>query len=334
MLARRMPYPAAPSALGFSCNPREREEIDLLTSRFETWRAMHEDRDVLSKRSPAGTARVRWGWVGLRAAVILVVAAVALGIVAHFRTIPEEVASIDGCYSPAPRLSLLMIGNSFTQENDLGRMVADVLCRSGLATNVHIDELTRGGAALAQWDNAGTKARIAKHDAVVLQDQSQIPGLDPANASYRASLKAVRDLTSSATAANARVVLFETWGYRTGEQSEDGFTSTFDDMQEGLIEGYAAYLAEAKAVPHADSVAVAHVGTAWERVNDEFPSDFDQLYASDGQHPSKAGSYLAALVLAVTVARTELPTFVWSPPDLSLTIASHLQTAVREGGSN
>jgi hypothetical protein len=75
-----------------------------------------------------------------------------------------------------------------------------------------------------------------------------------------------------------------TWGYRDGDpQNRPG--DTYAAMQARLEQGYREVARELDA-------AVVPLGEAWRIAHQRAPAL--DLWASDGRHPSRAGTYLAA----------------------------------------
>jgi hypothetical protein len=101
---------------------------------------------------------------------------------------------------------------------------------------------------------------------------------------------------------------------------------SYEAMQRRIIAGYARYLASIRSGPARDATT-APVGRAWEWVHMHDRSLFGSLYQPDGSHPSLAGSYLAALVLARTVSRHALPERPWKPDGVSAADAGELVAA-------
>ena len=264
-------------------------------------------------------------------AAVVALAVVSLVIVAELAWIAHPKAAsrlAAGCRSAAPHLSVLMIGNSYTAQNDLPSMLATLVCKSSIATNIHVDELTTGGGSMHEWVRVGATKLLAGHDVVVLQEQSQTPGFDVNTAEYQASLAAVNDLAAAATAAHVHVVLFQTWAHQAGDPMNPGVYPTYDAMQTRIIQGYGRYLASIRTGPAPDA-DVAPVGQAWAWASIHNPSLFATLYDTDGSHPSTAGTYLAALVLARTISGHDLPAHLWHPRELSDIQVSALQAAAR-----
>lgn len=126
-------------------------------------------------------------------------------------------------------------------------------------------------------------------DFVVLQENSRVPSLPRAH--LPEFVPAARTLHARIRASGARTVLFMTWGY------ENGDSANYDDdsyaaMQSRLADGYrdAAAQLPAQVVP---------VGLAWAEALRREPGL--DLWARDGMHPSRLGSYLAACVFYRTL---------------------------------
>jgi hypothetical protein len=193
---------------------------------------------------------------------------------------------LGGCGGAAgPSAHVLFIGNSYTSENDLPRLFADLSQAGGHP--VAVEAVTVGGATLAQHlGGPDAPGRIAaRHwEAVVLQEQSVLPALRGQRAA--AMYPAARGLVKLARDAGARPVLLLTWGRRKG-MPEAGFGS-FAAMQDALTAGYLAIADELGAT-------VAPAGEAWRGAVGRRPDL--ALWQADGSHPSLAGSYLTACVL-------------------------------------
>jgi hypothetical protein len=194
--------------------------------------------------------------------------------------------------SDKPGLRVLFVGNSFTFRNDLPQMVGRL---SGGPSRIIPVSYTAGGWRLRYFAEDRELERLLRDvhwDVVVLQEQSQIPSFGP---DFRAREfdPYVRTLAQKIEAAGARPLLFLTWGYRTGDRRN--FPSdTYLLMQDRLAWGYgdAARLVGAQVAP---------VGTAWLAALSDRPQL--DLWAGDGKHPSRLGSYLAACVFSAMLTK-------------------------------
>ncbi|TML01897.1 MAG: hypothetical protein E6G36_12675 [Actinobacteria bacterium] len=188
-------------------------------------------------------------------------------------------------------LRVLFVGNSFTFRNDLPQIVGRL---SGRPDRIFAVSFTAGGWQLRNFAANRELERLLHQvhwDVVVLQEQSEIPSFSP---DYRAREfdPYVRVLVQEIEDAGAQPLLFETWGYRTGDRRNlPG--DTFVQMQARLAWGYA----DAARAVHA---RIAPVGPAWLAALSTRPQL--DLWADDGKHPSRLGSYLAACVFYAVLA--------------------------------
>ena len=216
-------------------------------------------------------------------------------------------------------VAVLMMGNSYTNGNNLATLVDDIMDAEGY--NGSVTALTGGGMMLTDhWQNLNTSGhqwnttlRSQTLDYVILQDQSQVPSLPSSDSYWQESKNASVLLSNEIEAEGAETVLLMTWGRRSGESGTQwhqysNINQNFTAMQEGLAEGYTRYAENISSA--GNTVWMAPVGLAFETVHDSVVADGDDptasgnlfydLYDSDGSHPSLSGSYLAACVLHST----------------------------------
>jgi hypothetical protein len=215
---------------------------------------------------------------------------------------------------------LLFIGNSFTQYHDLYNMVDLMLEESSEAwDDVLTGQQAPGGASfvdhLAEIENeednpALRQALITGNetlrdwDAVVLQEQSQVLGFGAGNVEYAESVAAAQAIHRIIIDTGGMTLLYMTWGYRDGDQSNSQIYPDYPTMQERITNGYDDLATVLQGL--GGRVTVIPVGLAFQVVyNDEVAaghnplgedSQFYALYEGDGSHPSEEGSYLAACV--------------------------------------
>jgi uncharacterized protein DUF4886 len=188
---------------------------------------------------------------------------------------------LTGCASAQtgePALRILFIGNSYTYYNAMPDMLAAMAERAGKSVEVKL-EAPGGFNFQKHWEKGRATAVIREGgwDVVVLQNQSSEPVRDPERMMRYGKL-----LVAEVDQAGARKVYYQTWAYR-----HEG-----DGMHSGLVRAY-GQLAE---VTRGE---VAPVGEAFRKVRREKPEL--ELYADDGSHPSKLGSYVAAMVIYGTL---------------------------------
>lgn len=236
----------------------------------------------------------------------------------------------------------LFLGNSYTDFNELEQLYADVVASLG-EPRPEVLALTPGGYRLAQHasdartDGHAVQVALSEPsawDVVTLQEQSQIPGFPESDPTFVESVGAAGELGALCDARGARVVLYQTWGRRDGDDTNPGLYPDFTTMQDRLSAGYRA-LATAAADAGAD-VRVAPVGEAFRRIHDGEPDPLDpaalfsRLYAGDGSHPSLAGSYLAACVIAAVARDADPRTIAYRPAGVDEADATRLLDAAAE----
>ena len=211
-------------------------------------------------------------------------------------------------------LNVLFIGNSYIFANDLPQMFSQFAKAAGY--DVGAESSANPGWKLEQHARSETTLSMIaqKHwDYVVLQEQSVLPvfAVDRQQSMYPAA----RVLNEKAKRSGAKTILLITWGRRDGLK-EAGIPN-FEEMQAKISEG------SMEIVDKLDIIA-APVGAAWQSVRKEKP--FFPLWQSDGSHPSKSGTYLAACVLFSVIFR-ETPEGVAYTSGLTESTSSFLQKA-------
>jgi hypothetical protein len=208
------------------------------------------------------------------------------------------VLAVGACFGDTePAVRVLFVGNSYTHVNDLPEMVRDLA--ASVDRRIEVGMRAPGG----WWwrDHASsseTTDAIADGDwdYVVLQEQSMAPA--DRDLARRVSYPAAELLSRTIVGNGAEVVLFLTWGHRNG--SPELGHGTYSSMQVDLADSYLA-------IAESMLAEVAPVGMAWWMAVAE-RRDIN-LYQADGNHPSSAGSYLAAAVIAGVVLDVDPETF-------------------------
>jgi len=191
-------------------------------------------------------------------------------------------ARADAAEQPlAKNMRILFIGNSFTYANDLPGMLIGMMATKGISLETR--SVTPGGCTLKKhWDdgNAVKAIREGGWNYVVIQEQSQMPVLHPAE-----TLKYAALLVGEARKVGAEPVFYMTWAYKADPNMQPGLAATYT-----------------KAAKDANCL-LAPVGLAWRRALKEDPKLV--LHAKDGKHPSPQGTYLAASVFYATLLRRD-----------------------------
>lgn len=188
-------------------------------------------------------------------------------------------------------VSVLFVGNSLTQVNDLPGTFQKFAAASALHVAVDVCATTPGGAMFYHHWKKGEALSILREwrpSFLVLQGQSTEPLSESENFVYYARLfKSEADLIPTKT------ILFSTWARPAGDPYYKEVCSGGCpvEMQRRLNTAYAS-------LANKIGAAFAPVGVAWECVPRVAPT----IGLLDGtQHPSPAGTYLAAAVLFRTM---------------------------------
>jgi hypothetical protein len=185
----------------------------------------------------------------------------------------------------------MFVGNSLTFVNDLPATFRQLAASGG--RTVLTGMVAHGGATLADHAAApGTATALRERvwNVVAVQEQSQVPSVPDLRAGMM--FPAARTLVAEIRAVRAQPLLFLTWAHAQGWP--DRGLIGFAQMQ-GAIDD--AYLTLAESL----GVEVAPVGLTWaQAVRD---AELPTLWEPDGNHPSVAGTYLAACVFYATVFR-------------------------------
>ena len=186
-------------------------------------------------------------------------------------------------------MRILMLGNSFTFTNNMPQMLADL-------TGAEVVHHTRGGARLSEQLNPSTRLgsqtqaalRNGQWDYVVLQEMSHGPITAP-----KSFFSSVEGLCRQIRANGAAPILFATWAYQRGGAKLTGKGWDYDEMAQKLSEAYHRAAQENNAL-------IADVGRRFYEL-----SDTQNLYATDGVHPSELGSHIAAETIAAVIQQHE-----------------------------
>jgi hypothetical protein len=180
---------------------------------------------------------------------------------------------------PSAAIKILFIGNSFTQRNDLPRLMAAMAAEREV--RIQHELISAGGASLRNHWNAGRAAEAianGRYDYVVLQEQSTLP---VKNAKRMA--ENVRLFDDVIKQAGAKTVLYMTWARQHSPESQQAITDSYRSIGREL------------------GAVVVPVGVAWQKFLAKH--DRPQLYDKDQSHPSLAGSYLAACVFLAALLK-------------------------------
>ena len=198
--------------------------------------------------------------------------------------------AINSIYSK--NISVLFIGNSYTQMNNFSQMVSDIAAING--DTIIADFSAFDGYTLKKhYSDKKTIDKInSRHwDYVVMQEQSQRPILD-INAFNEKTFYYADKLLQIIYDNNIETqpLLFMTWGRKNGDKNlckQHPHTCTFEEMQNMLIDRY-NLLGDMLGIP------VVPCGIAWKYFILDSANHIDLFY-EDGSHPSEVGSFLNAV---------------------------------------
>jgi hypothetical protein len=199
--------------------------------------------------------------------------------------------------SDRPGMRVLFVGNSFTFKNSLPALVHDLAARDAGAKPIFAVEYAAPGWSLHQANKDDGLANLLREvhwDVVVLQEKSWLLSL-PEDQWRNETYPAARDLHEKISAVGSRTVLFMTWGYVRGDRWHEPH-DTYAAMQARLAGAYSELGAEL-------GTQVAPAGLAWAEALRREPSL--DLWAGDGKHPGRLGSYLAACVFYAMLSGRE-----------------------------
>lgn len=183
-------------------------------------------------------------------------------------------------------IHVLFVGNSYTFANDLPGMLAKLSVAGRQRRIVHESEAP-GGCTFQRHVAEGRAARAMaarRWDYVVLQEQSQMPVVDPARTLEFGGL-----LDRAAREAGAATLFFQTWARAAEPAMQDGLSATYAELARRA----------AAAADGSPGAVVVPVGEAWRRALGIDPPP--ALHVADGSHPSPAGTYLAACVFYAVI---------------------------------
>ena len=145
--------------------------------------------------------------------------------------------------------NVLMYGNSYIYTNNVDTILADLFDSVGEHNSTIAN--TGGSMKIPQhWDNINTSGntwntslRDSGHvwDFVVLQDQSQVPGLSRSNQEWIDSKDSAILIADEVEDEGSEVMLMMTWGRRSGDPTFPTIYSNFTNMQDRLEDGYIDY---------------------------------------------------------------------------------------------
>ena len=169
---------------------------------------------------------------------------------------------------------ILFIGNSHTYYNDMANMFK-MLCKSVPQTeDVSVTMLASGGKTLdwhAEQPETPFNILYGDYDYIVLQQAAHPFG------GKEELLNGTKRLNEWISKTNSKGVMYMTWAEKRFPENQEKMSRAYEETAQEM--GY----------------LLAPVGNVWQNVLKNEPDI--QLYDTDGEHASKAGSFLAACVI-------------------------------------
>jgi len=219
-----------------------------------------------------------------------------------------------------PARSILIIGNSRTYYNDMPAMLRKIADSAGRPTKFQIETSAKPGFAFENhWSDGRTKRLLgAGWDDVILQGASgeqTSDELERGFLTYGAKLAAIAKLNSG------RPRLVVNWAYDPALYNDDSYVAD-GTIRENHLERIKA--AHARLSADADMAKINLAGL-WESVRRTYPSI---KLTVDGNHPTRAGSYLYGLALYAHLSNGPVSEVTYLPDGLDPKDARVLRDAV------
>lgn len=217
---------------------------------------------------------------------------------------------------------VLFVGNSYTGFHNLSNLTLEVAKKHG--DTFESTDRSPGGFTFKNHTQAPDffmQLREGNFDAVVLQEQSQLPSF-PMSQVETECFPYAKQIVDSIRAINpkTKIAFYMTWGRQNGDaQNCPNWppVCTFGGMNGLLRERYISMAQQ-------NSCRVAPVGVVWRDLRD---STSINLYEPDGSHPSPEGSLTAAMVIYATLFDKQLKNNFSLMPYSAQTIAQIANTA-------
>jgi hypothetical protein len=176
-------------------------------------------------------------------------------------------------------VTILFIGNSFTQRNDLPGLMAAMAAEREVSIQKEL--ISAGGASLRMHWNSGRAAQAIatrRYDYVVLQEQSTLPVKNA-----RRMAENIQLFHEVIKQAGSKTVLYMTWTRQHSPELQKVITDAYNSVGKKI------------------GAIMVPVGSAWARFIAEHNRPL--LYDHDQSHPSLAGSYFAACVFLASLLK-------------------------------
>lgn len=229
-------------------------------------------------------------------------------------------------------MRVLFFGNSYTALNGLPAMVGELLLSSGVLAP-HIGSYLQGGYRLEQHSVDAAGLGLLRQgaddgrpwDVIVVQEQSLLSAAAASKDDARRIMNGgLAGIVATARGINPEVLVvdFQVWArhQRLWEKKSDEALFTGASASQALDYIRTANVSAVTAAREQSlgaQILISPVGDFWAQSLKAHPNL--SLHAEDGSHPTVAGSYLAALVIAGSIGgRSVIEKATWNgvcPPD-------------------
>lgn len=185
--------------------------------------------------------------------------------------------------SEIDNIKILLVGNSFTNYNTLMKCLEGMF--KGEGKNITVDKCAYGSQYLHNYIKGADHYKYlvgmtssTKYDLAFLQEQSKNTMVDPGDF-YSSS----RELVDFFKEKGTKVAFYSTWSDKNGYPNR---AYSVLDVTEKVEAAYDAIASEVGSLVSKTGVAIYLFGLKHPEI---------ELYASDGNHPSTIGTYIASL---------------------------------------
>jgi hypothetical protein len=259
----------------------------------------------------------------------VVVLAVLLGALAWFQYGQDASAAALGqrsldLFDSRPARSILIVGNSRTFVNDMPSMLRSIADSADSPTKFQIETSAKSGFTFKDhWSDTRTRRLLAAGwDDVILQAESGAQMYPRSNSdflSFGARLARIAKLNEG------RARLLVGWAYEPELYADPDYNSIglrrSDHLE--LIKSAHAQLATNA------NLSLISLADPWELIRQSHPSI---LLTSDGNHPTKAGTYLYALAVYAALSNQRVAAVTFVPEGVKDDEAKALREAVDRSG--
>jgi hypothetical protein len=220
-------------------------------------------------------------------------------------------------FDPRPARMILIVGNSRTYAHDMPAMIRRIADSAASPSKYEIEVDALPGASFESlWNDANTQRLLARTwDDAYFQGESRGQSTGELTASF---LSYGARLLNAAKLKQRRPGLIVNWAYDPSLYTDDSDGSGRASHLRSIQDDHALL------VERTNTRAI-NVGRIWEAVRSEHPTI---VLTEDGNHPTVAGSYLAALAIYVALSGDDVTHVTYVPEGLSASDSAVLRDMI------